>query len=377
MKKTSKIRLHKSHTLFLITFIIAIFTIVSIADIHYSYASSTHKTIEPLMFLQIKAPSFSFLPLNKNPFLPSPTPPVKSSTVSEIKPPTSPQINLLNNVVNIQPAITTENIVNILCTQRSGNLRKTVTGTGILIHSDGTVLTNAHIAQYPLVSEKNQSVSCIARSGASSEKIHPIKTVFVSPKWSQINAPFINTGGTTQTGVYDYAFLKITDRNLSSFGLKPVEITYETQPIGSTMLIKSYPGNILAVNPDARLSIKTDRVSLTKRQRFSSYIGETENQFDILETSPSVLGQKGSSGGLIMSLGGYMQAMITITLESNNNAKPIRGITPYHINQDLSEYALGGLETITRSGSQVLETKFAQQDKDRLINLFNQYLKNI
>ncbi len=380
-------------------------------------------SIEPLKFLQLKAPTFSLVPTTKNTFVPrqattnnqnstvpttlsnlftgilnapsvirdqisnqlpvnapavitppstqKPTVPAQTPSPTPIKPTLSPVIT--------PPVLSANqnNVVNIYCIQKVGTLRKTFTGSGILIHSDGTLLTNAHVAQFPLVAEKNTSVTCTARSGNKTEQSHPVKVVYVSPRWSETNAQFINTGGTTQTGVYDYALLKITNRNMAQIGLRPVNISYETQPIGSSLIINSYPADILATSPGTNLSLMSERVSLDKRERFSSYVGETSEQFDIIETGPSTLAQRGSSGGLIATLGNNMQAMVTIVIQprASGQNKPIRGITPYHINKDLSEYVSGGLESISLYGSQVLETKFAQQDKDKLANLFDSYLK--
>jgi hypothetical protein len=437
------------YTLLSITLAITLFALFA-APQNTAFASSSslsrtlnYFSIEPLKFLQLRAPTFSLIPTTKNPFVSRTSPSVSKNTQNSTAPTTLPSVSsLFNNIINAPssirqtvtnqlpivtqnilkpatapiPATTTlptapapakpsttintspsspilptvspvisssaiasnqNNVVNIYCIQKVGTLRKTFTGSGILINNDGTILTNAHVAQFPLVAEKNTSVTCTARSGSKTEQAHPIKVVFVSPKWSETNAPFINTGGTTQTGVYDYALLKITGRNMDQIGLSPINISYETQPIGSSMILKSYPADILATSPNTNLTLMTERVSLDKRERFSSYVGETSEQFDILETGPSTLAQRGSSGGLIATLGNNMQAMITIVLQprSQGQNKPIRGITPYHINKDLSEYVSGGLESISLYGSQVLETKFAQQDKERLANLFNSYLR--
>lgn len=352
--------------------------------------------LEPLPIFQLSAPFFSALPLTKNQYLPTkpiaattsigslfngltnttPSTAIKSpiQTYTAINPTLIDKIQTnIQTTTGIKPTTKKpqNSVVNIYCTQKIGSLRKTVTGTGILINADGTILTNAHVAQYPLVAEKNSSVICNVRTGQIAERPHSISTVFISPKWSAKNAPYINTGGTLQTGQSDFALLRIATTDLGRLGLKPVDISYSYPPTGTQVVITSYPVDVLASKPSTTLSMQTDSPTVIKADSFNG-----GNIVDIIETSPSRLGQRGSSGGLITSLN-EMIAMVTIVLEAQGPGqhKPIRAITPTHIHSELSEYVSGGLETISRTGSQSLQTKFALTDKVRLMELFNQYLK--
>lgn len=369
-------------------------------------ASAQHPTVQqktlnifslsPLPIFKLTAPTFSHLPLTKNPYLaPKTTLPKATSISSLFNSLTSRQQNQTTaskpqaavtaaiapvqkptqSIVTYPTTPNSQGVINIYCTQKIGNLRKTVTGSGVLINADGTVLTNAHVAQYPLVSEKIGTVTCLGRTGKTANQTLTLRTAFISPTWSEQNARHINTGGTLQTGALDYALLKIQERNLGQYGLKPVDLSFdETARTGSSVLAISYPADILATKPGAALTLETEALSLTG----TDSLGYSDGKTHILETSPSRLGQRGSSGGLISSLGNQMLGMITIVLESRpgSSNKTIRAITPHHIHTDLLNHVSGGLDGISRTGSQVLETKFSQGDKTRLTSLFAQYLSN-
>ncbi len=264
-------------------------------------------------------------------------------------------------------------VFNIFCSQKLGKLRKTITGSSVLINSDGTLLTNAHVAQFPLVAETDNSVVCIARSGLKAEKTYGVKAVFISPDWSKKNAPYINNGGTTQTGENDYAFLRlVTTDNLD---ITPVSISFNDASIGSDISLISYPADILAKNINATLTRQKESLQLLSYYSFNT---PGSGDDDALQTSNSQLAQHGSSGGLIIDSRENLIGIVSIITASPTDASKmqIRAITPNHINRAISAYYSNGLQLISQNGSMYLGTYFDQNQRSALTSLFLKYLSH-
>src|SRR6185436_12542444 len=74
----------------------------------------------------------------------------------------------------IDPAVRSA-LVNILCMPQGGSLRP-ISGSGVIIDPRGVILTNAHVAQYVLLSESPQiNLTCSIRTGSPA-----------SPRWKAV-----------------------------------------------------------------------------------------------------------------------------------------------------------------------------------------------
>lgn len=324
----------------------------------------------PLFYLT--APGFSIIPLEKLPTyqikkLPENNQQLVTDRVSHTSTTTNTTNPLSNALNSFKPIITKveDASVNIFCSQRIGNQRKMITGSGVLIHKDGTVLTNAHVAQYPLVADTNKNVVCMARTGANVENTYSVRTVFISPEWSTKNAPYINTGGTTQTGEHDYALLKITGDlgNLST----PIPLTVNAESKGSLLQLVSYPASTLAQS--GKIQRQKDSPSLLTYYS----LGYTDQ--DAFTTSETKLAQHGSSGALVANQYNQLVGIVSIITDSpTSSLKRINGITVLHVNQSISKYISDGLLKASNSGSESLSSYFDTNYRSNLTSLFNKYL---
>jgi S1-C subfamily serine protease len=328
----------------------------------------------PLLYLS--APVFKIVPLEKLPTyqikkLPQNTDQLTQEKLFETTPSLYNKPNPITETLsNFKPKIRNpeDSAVNIFCSQKMGKLRKTITGSGVLINKDGTVLTNAHVAQYPLVSDKDTSVVCIARTGKQAEYIYKVKTVFISPEWSYLNASYINTGGTEQTGEADYAFLKIV--TTEPIQATPMPISFESVSQNSQITLVAYPADILIKNINSILTRQKETLHL------ASYYRLNHDRQDAFETTESALAQKGSSGGLLANTSNDLLGIVSIVTSSQNNPskKDIRAITSNHINKAISPYIQDGLIKASNEGSAYINAYFDQNLREKLTSLF---IKNL
>ncbi len=80
-------------------------------------------------------------------------------------------------------------LVNILCTQSSNSVAKSISGSGVIIDPRGVILTNAHVAQYVLLSQDPRTnVSCVIRTGAPASPRWTAEILFIPPVWIEAHA---------------------------------------------------------------------------------------------------------------------------------------------------------------------------------------------
>ncbi len=189
-----------------------------------------------------------------------------------------------------------DSLVNIFCSQKIGNLRKTITGSGVLIDNEGTVLTNAHVAEYPLIADTDSRVVCIARTGSPALKSHSVKVLFISPEWINKYGAQIEKGF-SETGESDYALLTITPFDKANDIGRPLALLpTDNIQTNSSVQALSYPADTLGTNgANSPLNIQKENLHIINPLQFSG----SSSQVDVFDTNQSILGQHGSSGGAI------------------------------------------------------------------------------
>lgn len=330
-------------------------------------------SIEPLSYLKIQAPLFDLIPLffsTSSKSSPAKKSPDQSQSLDKFLNESSAPIAAKKEVKPEDAA------VNIFCSQKIlvngkvSNQRRTITGSGTLINKDGTVLTNAHVGEFPLLSETNPNIVCLARYGNPAKGSLSVKVIHISPEWIKNYGKYINTEGAAQTGEGDYALLKIGLPTEGS-SLSPIAVQEELPALNSSIFSVSYPADILGVKGvGANLPLQNEQLSVG---RFYS-VGVTPN--DVLETSPSsIAGQRGSSGGAIVDQHGHLIAMTTTIVNSATPSKTlIRAMTVSHINFELSKFSNKNLTQVASNGSAEVAQSFNSQYREYLTSLLNTYL---
>jgi hypothetical protein len=315
------------------------------------------KKAEP--YIYVNAPDFKFLPLTKDSFDPKKM--VQNLSMPAVKP-----------EITVSPIIE-NSLVNIFCSQTVGKFKKTITGSGVLINLDGTVLTNSHVAQFPLVADSNSSVVCIARIGSPAQTVLSVKTAFISPEWVKTNGKYINSGGGPETGQSDYALLNISYPDGRKLNMYPTPLAEMYTPVGTTITAASYPADILATKGvNSALYIKKESLRVDSLFTFK---GVDSNHPDIIETSDSTIGQGGSSGGALINEKGSLVALITTVVDgSTSNKKKIHGVSVNHVQDELNNYYTGGLSNVSKYGSSAIIKDFNSTKRSSLTSILTGYL---
>ena len=102
-----------------------------------------------------------------------------------------------------------EAIVNIFCTFITPTSIRTTTGTGFFVHSDGVIITNAHVAQYLLLESTDLlgNAECTVRKGNPAVAAYRAELLYIPPAWVQKNAALIDAAAPMGTGGRNYALL--------------------------------------------------------------------------------------------------------------------------------------------------------------------------
>jgi S1-C subfamily serine protease len=316
-------------------------------------------TKKPEPYLYVNAPGFKFLPLTKENFNPKQI--IQSLSTPVVVP-----------KVTVSPIIE-NSLVNIFCSQKVGKVKKTITGSGVLINLDGTVLTNSHVAQFPLVADSNNAVVCIARIGSPAQTVLSVKTAFISPEWLKINAKYINSGGGPETGQSDYALLNISYPDGRTLNMYPSPIDSSPVQVGTDIQAVSYPADILGTKGvDSALYIKKESLQVID---LFTFIGVTSNHPDVIQTSDTTIGQGGSSGGALTNQKGALLGLITtVTDGSTPSKKQIRGISVGHIQDEFSKYHTGGILDVANHGSLAVMKEFNSSMRAQLTSTLSSYL---
>jgi S1-C subfamily serine protease len=243
-------------------------------------------------------------------------------------------------------------LVNILCMPQSGSF-KPVSGSGVIIDPRGVILTNAHVAQYVLLSQSQRvNVICTIRSGSPAVALWKAEVLYIPPIWVKEHVDEINTEHPLGTGEHDYALLRITSPldtvspppTLQGSGFPAISVDTR-EAIGfesDSVLAASYPaefvGGIVAqLNLFAVSSVVTIKQLLTFRAQ----------TVDLLSLGGVLEAQGGSSGGAVVNAWGRLIGIITTTSEGTTTAaRDLRAITLSYVNRDLMAQTQSDLPTI-------------------------------
>jgi len=230
-------------------------------------------------------------------------------------------------------------IVNIFCTTEASSPLRSISGSGIIVDSQGVILTNAHIAQYYLLKDypQKKSVDCTIRTDSPAISSYKAELLYISPTWIENNANEIVEEIPTGTGENDYAFLLVKDTVNKDAFLPPSfpAITADKNDAyvatGAPILIIGYPAGFLS-----GAIVTKDLYAVSTVAKIQELYTFTTSTPDMFSTGGNLTAQKGSSGGAIIGSNEKLIGMIVTSTAGETTAeRDLRAITLSYINRDL------------------------------------------
>ena len=240
-------------------------------------------------------------------------------------------------------------LVNILCSSTADGVRPT-SGSGVIIDPRGVILTNAHVAQYVLLSENSQvNLSCVIRTGSPARESWIAAVLFIPPAWVEEHASDLVASAPTETGEHDYALLLIT-RSLegnpislpASFPALGVDTREAIGFLGDQVLTAGYPAEFIgSVAAQSQLNVASSITSIKDLLTFKT------STVDLISLGGVAEAQSGSSGGPVVNAWGRLIGLITTTSEGATTAeRDLRALTISYINRDIKGQSGSDLASI-------------------------------
>jgi hypothetical protein len=265
-------------------------------------------------------------------------------------------------------------LVNIFCTPHGGSLHP-VSGSGVIIDPRGVILTNAHVAQYVLLSESPQvNLTCVIRTGSPATAKYRAAVLYVPQPWVAAHAHEINDDHPLGTGEHDYALLRIVG-GVNSAALPAAFPAIEPDAreaiafVDDSVLGASYPAEFSAGSVQNSLYPVSSITQINKLFTFGS------GTVDAISIGSPIEAQSGSSGGPIVNAWERLVAIITTTSEGATTAeRQLRGVTLSYIDRDLTALTGAGLSTLLAGDIDAKTASFTRNQAPGLVETYIPYL---
>lgn len=343
-------------------------TPISIGSLLYSpFRDTPAPTITPSPVQPIAKPiATTSKPKIDSPLKPSATPIVNNT--APIVPPTpepAPQVKVQPQIAIVPSDLNSKaraSVVNIFCNIGGSGSLNPISGTGIIIHPSGIVLTNAHVGQFFLLRNypTKNNIDCLLRTGNPAKPTYTAELLYFPLEWMKQNAEKIIQESPIGTGERDYSFLYITG-TIDNSAL-PVSFPYLSPYIGDVfslndeILLAGYPaGFIDGITVQMNLYISSAFGKITEIFTFKDGGGA-----DLISVPGTIISQRGASGGASVrtSDGKLVGLITTATTATETSQRDLRAITLAHIDRSLTEDTGRNLNSLLTNDPQAMARIF-------------------
>lgn len=235
---------------------------------------------------------------------------------------------LENSSLDASASVLRAALVNIICYAPAGSRLRSISGSGIIVDSKGIILTNAHIAQNFLLSDRN--VSCTIRAGSPAIDKYKASLIYIPSAWVSANAKILTETDPSGTGEYDFAFLAIsksTTRDELPSSFSSIPLATSPSNIGTPVVIASYGAQFLE-SSQIQSSLFPTIVFGSVKDVFTF----ATNTIDVLALGGSAAAQEGSSGGGVSNINSELVGTITTsTTKGTTDTRKLDAITSSYI----------------------------------------------
>lgn len=303
-----------------------------------------------------------------SPALPKPTAPVVPVFPVSPLPPVTPipsEEDDEEEYVGSARAFAQGALVNIICSPKTSALKKSISGTGVIIDSRGIILTVAHVGHYFLLEDypAQGSSDCIIRTGSPAKTAYDAELIYVSPDWVKENASALSETRPRGNGEHDFAFLAIT-KTLTS---NKLPASFTSVPFASgepdeadAVAIGSYGAEFLTGK-----EIQNSLYPIIDDGKIADVYTYGGDDVDVISIQGSDAAQSGSSGGGIVNTDGRFIGLITTSSLSGGTAqRTLYAITPAHLRTSFRADTGKSLETYLRGDLDELIDAFIEEKEE-------------
>lgn len=267
-------------------------------------------------------------------------------------------------------------LVNILCMPQSGSL-KPISGSGVLISPAGVVLTNAHVAQYVLLSEDRRiDLSCVIKTGSPAKAQWRAAVLYIPPVWVNTHYTELNQDRVSGTGEHDYALLKITGDMQGNpvnepLPYLPIEtrenVAFESDPV----LVAGYPAELVGgILTQQGLYAALSPSTIKKLMTFGT------GSVDVLSVGGVLVAQGGASGGPVVNAWRHVVSIIVTTSEGATTAeRDLHSLNLNYIARDFTIQTGQTLESLLNSDLTYELNVFTRNTAPGLIRKYIDFLR--
>jgi Trypsin-like peptidase domain len=304
----------------------------------------------------------------------------KASQTSQAEPNDPNAVNRNNNPYPFPPQpfeVINENarnaLVNIVCGPQSGTMQP-ISASGVIIDPRGVVLTNAHVAQYVLLSQSPKiDLVCKVRSGSPATFKWKVTTLYIPPAWVNAHVKDINNPKATGTGQHDHALLLLTETlEGDPIGPLPFLVPDSRETIafeGDQVLVASYPVEFIGSATQSAFYAVT---SLTQIRKLLTFVQQT---VDLLSLGGIIGAQGGSSGGAVVNQWGRLVGVVvTTSAGATTGERDLHALTLSYISRDLAAQSKVNLEGILSTDVRAAAESFGEILAPQLISKYLEVL---